>query len=212
MIYTEYYINSIDEKEIEIKTNIDNALKYKISGVLAPYGQTKFIRKTYPDLYLGCFIDYPLASGDPNRRSDLINDAIKLNINFISITIPFYYIVNRKYDKFRDEIKKNLELSISNNLQIRYMLEYRKFDHALLSKICEILIQGGVDIIYPSTGFFIDNIEDNLIACSYLNEKTGIKTIVNGNVWTQKQMSNILKMNPYGFSSSNVSNFELINN
>jgi deoxyribose-phosphate aldolase len=208
-MYTEYYINSIDEKEIEIKTNIDQALKYTISGVVAPYSQVKLIRKTYPELNLGCFIDYPLATNDPNRRNDLISDAIKLDINTACITIPFYYIVNRKYDKFRDDIKKNFDLCQSSKVELRYILEYRKFDHALLAKICEILILGGVDIIYPSTGYFIDNIEDNLIACSYLTEKTGIKTIVNGNVWTKKQMDNILKMNPHGFSTSIINNFAL---
>jgi deoxyribose-phosphate aldolase len=208
----EYYINNIDEKELEIKTNIENALKYKISGIVAPYNHCKYIRKLYPETNLGCFIDYPLASGDFNRRSDQILDAIKLNINYTCITIPFFYIVNRKYDKFRDEIKKNLDICLSAKIELRYILEYRKFDHALLSKICEILIQGGINIIYPSTGFFLDNIEDNLIACSYLNEKTGINTIVNGNVWTEKQMNNVIKMNPYGFSTPNLSNLQLINN
>ncbi|NDB61096.1 hypothetical protein EB001_22040, partial [bacterium] len=110
---------------------------------------------------------------------------------------------------FRDDIKKNFDLCQSSKVELRYILEYRKFDHALLAKICEILILGGVDIIYPSTGYFIDNIEDNLIACSYLTEKTGIKTIVNGNVWTKKQMDNILKMNPHGFSTSIINNFAL---
>lgn len=209
-MYTEYYINNIDEKDVEIKTNIDNCIKYSVDGVLAPYSQTKFIRKFYPTLNLGCFIDYPLASSDPNRRSDLISDAINIGIDFVAVTIPFYSIVNRKYDKFRDDIKKNLELCLNNKVLLRYILEYRKFDHGLLSKICEILILGGVDVVYPSSGFFIDNIEDNLIACSYLREKTGINSIVNGKLWTKKQMDLVFKTKPYGFSTNSVSNFGLI--
>jgi len=151
-----------------------------------------------------------LSSGDPNRRSDLINDAINIGVDFIAITIPFFLIVNRKYDKFREDIKKNLDLCTSNKILLRYILEYRKFDHSLLAKICEILVLGGIDIIYPSTGFFIDNIEDNLIASSYLKEKTGINSIVNGNLWTKKQMDLVIKTNPYGFSTNSCSNFSLI--
>lgn len=206
----EYYINTIDEKDIDIKNNIDNIKKYNISNILAPISQIKFIQKIVDNKTIGCLIDYPTASSDISRRQDLINDAIKVGVDYISITIPFYYIVNRKYDKFRDDISKNLELCRNNNIELRYILEYRKFDHMLLHKICEILMKSEVDLIYPSTGFFVDNIEDNIIACAYLKEKTGIRTIVNGNIWQQSQTNTLLKFDPYGFSSNNIFSFSFL--
>lgn len=212
-MYIEYYINTIDEKEIDIKTNIDNITKYGVPypSIVAPIHYIKFIKKNYPHIKCGTYVDYPLAYEELSRRQDLILDAIKLGITFINIPVPFYSIINRKYDKFRDDIKKNLELCVPQHIELRYMLEYRKFDHPLLCKVCEILVQGGVNIVYPSTGFFLDNINDNLIACAYLKEKTGINTIVNGNVWSSDHMQNMLKIKPYGFSSNNPLNFRLIN-
>lgn len=209
-MYIEYYINSIDEKDIEIKSNIDEVIKYPISGILAPYSQAKFIKKNYPNRSVGCLIDYPISSCDPSRRLDLINDAIKIDANYICITIPFYHIINRKYDKFREDIKKNLELCNHHNIEIRYILEYRKFDHALLTKICEILILNDIKTVYPSTGFFLDNLEDNIIAASYLKQKTGINVMINGNLWTAKHTDSLIKANSFGFSCNNVTTLKLL--
>lgn len=209
-MYIEYYINSIDQKEIDIKNTIDQVIKYPISGILATYNEAKFIKKNFPNINVGYFIDYPIASSDIDRRQDLINDAIQSNANYICITIPFNSIINRKYNKFRDDISKNLELAKKKNIDIRYILEYRKFDHQLLTKICEILLEKGVNTIYPSTGLFIDNIEDNIIACAYLHEKTKINTIINGNIWKSNQIDNILKIKPFGVSVCHIENLKLL--
>lgn len=206
----EYYINNIDDKEIDLKHNIEYIDKFPVSSILSSISHTKFLKKNFTKFKLGCFIDYPIAYNDHDRRQDLINDAINAGANYIAITIPFFNIVNRKYSKFRDDIKKNLELCSKHNIDIRYILEYRKFDHQLLAKVCEILMENTINVVYPSTGFFIDNIEDNIIACAYLNEKTGIKTIINGNIWRKSQIDNLLKIKPYGLSTNQITSFDLI--
>ena len=211
-MYIEYYINTIDDKELDIKSIIDNVIKYPISAITAPHQQIKFIKKNYGHLYLGSFIDYPMASCDSDRRQDLILDAVKLGINYVNITIPFYHIINRKYTKFREDISKNLEICKKHQIDLRYILEYRKFDHTILAKVCEILMEGGISIVYPSTGLFLDNIEDNIIACAYLQEKTGINTIVNGNIWKHDQIDPLMKIKPFGLSSNQISTLSLIQN
>lgn len=209
-MYVEYYINSIDEKEIDIKNNIEQICQYPVSGIIAPHSQAKFIKKNFPHLNIGCFVDYPISSSDTDRRQDLVNDAINIGCNYIAITAPFYQIINRKYNKFRDDITKNLALCEKYNIELKYILEYRKFDHQLLTKICEILLEKGIKTIYPSSGLFLDNIEDNIIACAYLHEKTSINTIVNGNIWKKNQINNILQINPYGISICHLENLKLL--
>lgn len=209
-MYLEYYINAIDEKEIDIKNNIEQIIQYQVSGILSPCNQTRFIKKNFNNLNTGCFVDYPIASSDTDRRQDLIMDAINAGANYIAITVPFYQIINRKYSKFRDDITKNLEICKKYNIDLKYILEYRKFDHQLLTKICEILLEKGINTIYPSSGLFLDNIEDNIIACAYLHEKTGINTIVNGNIWKKNQIENILKIKPYGISVCHTENLKLL--
>lgn len=208
----EYYLNNIDDKEIDIKNNIETVIQYPISSILGTIHHIKYIKKNCSlssQIQLGCFVDYPLASSDIERRQDLIVDAINIGINFVSVTMPYFTVVNRKYAKFRDDIKKNIALCNNHNIQLRYILEYRKFDHQLLIKVCEILLECGVNIVYPSTGLFLDNIDDNIIACAYLNNKTGINTIVNGNVWKKDQIEHIKKISPIGFSTNKIESIKL---
>jgi deoxyribose-phosphate aldolase len=209
-MYIEYYINSIDEKEEDIKQNISKVLTYPVSSVLANHSIARLIKKNFLHTKIGCFIDYPIAASDFDSRQQQIIDAINIGANYVAITIPFFQIVNRKYAKFRDDIRKNLDICQKYQIDIRYILEYRKFDHQLLAKVCEILMENTINIVYPSSGLFIDNIQDNIIASAYLHEKTGIQTIVNANIWKQSHVDSILKINPYGISLNQISNFELI--
>jgi deoxyribose-phosphate aldolase len=204
----EYYINSIDEKDIDIKKNIDELKTTPFNKIIANPYHAKLIKKNSPDLIVGSFIDYPLSNCEYHHRQSMIQDSLKNNIDYIAITLPFYYLVNRKYDKIREDIQKNLD--ICKDKEIRYILEYRKFDHQILAKACEILLSSGIKTIYPSTGFFLDSLDDNILACNYLHSKTSINTIINGNAWTKQHIEQILKSNMYGFSCNNLITLKLI--
>lgn len=203
-MYTEYYINNFDEKDIEIKNNIENIIQSTtINNIISINYQAKFIKKKFPNLNVGCFVDYPISNMDQSFRSGIIKDCIDNNIDFIAISVPSYLMINRKYDKIREDILKNLD--ICQNKELRYILEYRKFDHQILSKICEVLLSCGITIVYPSTGFFLDSLDDNILACTYLHKKTGIRTITNGNAWTNDHIKQIVNSDLYGYSSNNIS-------
>ena len=83
------------------------------------------------------------------------------------------------------------------------MLEYRIFNHLALTKISNILQEFGIHTVYASTGYMLDDIIDNTIACMYLKNKTNIKTIINGNIWKKDQVSNIIKHKPDGIRFKN---------
>jgi deoxyribose-phosphate aldolase len=206
----EYYINSIDEKDQIIKNNLDIAIQYGLDALVSSHNVIKSIKKNY-DTKLGVLIDYPISYNDILFRSKLIENSISIGIDFIVITVPFYLIVNRRYTKFREDINTNLEICKSANVDIRYMLEYRKFDHILLQKVCNVLKDCGINTIYPSTGLFLDNIDDNIIACSYLKQKTGINTIINANIWTQKHVKALHKADATIVSTNQIESLYLLN-
>jgi len=210
-MYIEYYTNSIDDKEIDIKNNIDNILPYNISAVSAPLSQIRFIKKNFETLKCGCFVDYPLAYCDINRRQDLILDAIKVaHIDFINIPIPFFTIINRKYDKFREDIKNLKDLCDYNKIQLRYFLEYRIYSYDLLYKIAQVLLEFDINICFPSTGHLLDDINDNLIASAMINKKTEkINMIINGNIWNSSQANLIFKSKPYGIRLNSINSLQL---
>jgi deoxyribose-phosphate aldolase len=122
---------------------------------------------------------------------------------------------NRKYDKIREDVKNNSEFCQQNSMELRYTLEYRIFDHHCLKKLCEIFANSGVQYVYPSTGYFLDNLADNILASIFLYQNsTDIKIISTGNIWTSKHFETIGKSGLFGFRSSSLhslQNFMLFN-
>lgn len=51
------------------------------------------------------------------------------------------------------------------------MLEYRIYSYELLYKIAQILLDHGVTTILPSTGYLLDDINDNILACVLIHKK-----------------------------------------
>jgi len=61
--------------------------------------------------------------------------------------MPQVLAANRKYDKIRDDIKSIVEIAQTYNASVRYILEYRKFDHFCLKKACEIFENMGIKYV-----------------------------------------------------------------
>lgn len=209
-MYIEYFFNSIEDNENEIRLTMDKLNHYPIHNILTLYSNLKFFKKNFPKYNYGCFIDYPISTYEFSKRHELIIDAIDIGARFICITVPFSSIINRKYSKFKEDIEKNKDICLSKNIELRYILEYRKFDHNILSKICNILVSNNINIAYPSTGFFIDNADDNIIASTFLKTKTNINMIINANIWTDKQVQNIINSEPYGISVNQILALEMV--
>lgn len=186
-----------------IKYLIDNSL---VNSITVPYYFSKLVKPYLATgLDFSCFIDFPLGISDSKTRITAADQAIKSGFNTIDISMPQNLAANRKYDKIRDDIKSISDLKINDNISIRYMLEYRKFDHYCLKKICEIFDNLGIRYIFPSTGYFIDNLADNILASIFLyNNSKDLKIICTGNMWQDKHFETIIKSGLFGFRTSSV--------
>lgn len=212
MIYTEYACLDYSINEIETAKNISAAIKHGITNIsVFPYSLSTI--KTLDEikdkeLNISCPVDFPLGISDLKTRSFAVSNICKTYHNFvkcIDLFIPTKIITNRKYDKFRDDIKTNLEVCNEFNIQLRYILEYRTYNHEVLAKVCQILMDYGINTVLPSSGTMIDDINDNLIACNFLTSKSKIKTIATGNVYNEKHVNNILNMAElYGIRLFNI--------
>lgn len=209
----EYQYNDIDLNLSEVKNLLESTKQVGIDSILIDLNHIKLARSINPKCKINTYLDYPLGVSDLKFRQKLLSTILdNYDIDILSIVLPSYYLVNRKYDKIREEIKQNIDTcgTINSNLSIRYILEYRKFDHSVLAKVCEILIQSGIHHVYPSTGLFIDDINDNIIASVFLTKKTGIKCIITGKVWTPKQAKAIIDSKPYGASLNTIHGLNLL--
>lgn len=190
-----------------IKYVIDRDLTNSIS---VPFYFSKLLKPYINNgLDCACLIDYPLGISDPTTRLSAVAQAIKAGFNTLDITMPQNLASNRKYDKIREDIQSIVELKADSKVNIRYILEYRKFDHHCLKKICEIFEQFNIEYIFPSSGYFIDNIADNILASIFLLKNSkNIKIICTGNAWRDQHYETIINSGLFGFRTSSVHTLE----
>jgi deoxyribose-phosphate aldolase len=197
--------HDLDIKEIDLKNSISEAAKFRPDYISVFSYYTKLVKKNSQNSFkISTPIDYPLGISDLKTRQTEISNAIKNGAAKLDIVIPTLYIVNRRYDKFREDIQTNLDLCINAGVDITYMLEYRIFNHLALTKIANIIKEHGLQTIYASTGYMLDDIGDNLIASMYLAKKTDMNTIINGNIWQKDQIKTILNHKPHGIRFKNL--------
>lgn len=195
--------------EHENKETILEALKYKPSLISVFSYYAKSISQL-TDIPVVCPIDFPVGLSDSKTRLQMGSFAIKNGARALDITYPAQLIVNRKYDKFREDIKNFNDLGVENNINIRYVLEYRKYSYELLYKLSQILSDFGVGTILLSTGYFLDDINDNIIAAGMINKKNpNIKIVLTANIWTKEQLDNINKSGLSGFRANNLNGLKL---
>lgn len=213
----DFAINDIEITDSSAKDLVKEILLYNINSITAPYYLIKSIRSVIGDspIDLSCFIDYPLGISDLKTRLCAIQQGHKYGANCIDISMPQNLASNRKYDRIRDDVKSCADYCNENNLKIRYILEYRMFDHHCLKKICEILESNNILYIYPSTNYFLDNLADNILASIFLHQNSkNINVLCTGNMWTDKHFETLRKSGLKGFRTNYISslkNFSIFN-
>ena len=190
MKHIEYACYDYSLNEIETENNILSAVKAGVNSVSVfsySLNNTKnLLQVKEKKILVSCPVDFPYGLSDPKSRSFMVSQLCKAGVDSIDLFIPTKIISNRKYDKFRDDVKNNLEICNEHNVKLRYVLEYRVYSHEVLAKVCQILLSFGIDTIFPSSGMMIDDINDNLIACNFLHVKSKIKTISTANCYSDK--------------------------
>lgn len=209
--YAEYDIAS---NENEIKNNISKSLKYKpyLVSVL-PY-HIKNIKSILPEnIKISTPIDYPCGILDIKSRICAAENAIKCGASVIDVVVPSHYLCNRKYDKFREDVKNFYDICSQNNVELRYILEYRIYSYELLYKICQILFDNNIFSVIPSTGFRLDDLADNIIASALIQKKNNNLNIVcNGNIWNKKHLELIVKSKISNIRVHSLNSLDLLTN
>lgn len=213
-MHLEYAYYDIASKDLELTENLNKALKHNISAVsvLPPYVKT--VRSILPEnhlIKLSCPVDFPLGIMDVHSRLSVAENCIKNGANILDVVCPVYLLCNRKYEKFREDIKNFQSLATNHKIEIRYILEYRQFTYELLYKVAQILIDFNITTIFPSTGYFLDEISDNILASALINKRvSNINIISTGNIWNANQVKVVKNSNIYGLRVNSLNALELI--
>ena len=211
MISIEYSYFDMASNENEVKENFNQANKYKIDVISVLPFYIKLIKNTIDNIKIASPIDYPCGILDTKSRVSATEAAIKSGAQIIDVVVPCYYLSNRKYDKFREDIKNIKLVTDEHKVLLRYILEYRIYSYELLYRICQILLDFNVDSVLPSTGFGLDDISDNIIAAALINKKIPkLNIICNGNIWNAKHIDLVQKANLSSIRVSSIHSLELL--
>lgn len=212
-MYLEYCCYDYSINEVETTNNVSMAIKHGIRNIfLLPYSVAYQAKNDLinQSVKFGSVIDFPYGLSDQKSRNSMVENLVKSNkISMLDIMIPTKIITNRKYEKFRDDIKSSLDICASANIKIRYILEYRVYSHDVLAKICQILKTFNIDTVLPSSGMMLDDIHDNLIACKFLQTKTQINTICNANIYLDQHVKYIKNSQIFGARIHNTFSLDL---
>lgn len=213
MKYIEYNLCELDNTEIDLKEKITKAIENNVSCICVPFAFTKLCKSLIKNtsIILANPIDYPLGLSDTESRGRLINNAISNGATKINIVIQNNYLSTRKYEKIKEDIQQNYEICSKNKVLIDYYIEYRVFTHQSLIKACSILTENNIQNVYVSTGYFLDDPDDNLIATILLRDKSKINTIFSGNIWTKKHVENLQKNNVDNIAVNNLQSIKILN-
>ena len=213
-MYIDFAITDTDLNEKQAKQYMADAMKYNVDSISIPYYLLKSCGKSFlgsKKIDISCFIDFPLGISDLETRKLAAKNSIMAGATTVDIAMPQNLAANRKYDKIREDIKAMKEICEPIGVKIRYILEYRIFDHKCLKKICEIFDDNNISYAFPSTGFFLDNLADNLIASSFLHQNSKeLNIIASGNIWTDKHFDILIRSGIHGlrtFSPHIIKNF-----
>jgi deoxyribose-phosphate aldolase len=209
---TEYCFYDTSYSDEEIKELFKQVSEYHPSLVsVFPYN-IKLAKSLFDETKtkIASVIDYPFGISDSKLRQSQIEYAKKAGADCVNIVAQPNWLCNRKYDKFREDIRGVLELATKLELEVRYILEYRVFTYDLLYKVAQILKAEGITTIYPATGFGLDDINDNLVAAALINKKVPINIICNGNIWNQNQILSLNKAHLFGLQVNSLNALKLL--
>lgn len=209
---TEFSVYDLATSDEELKTILKDIQNINLDTICVFLNHIKLVKNNIlnPNVKISTVIDYPLGISDTKSRVSAVEIAAKHGADIINVVAQPYYLCNRKYDKFRDDIKYLKEACQKHQVELRYILEYRIFTYDLLYRVALILSGAGIETIYPSTGYFLDDINDNILACALINKKVKINIISNGNIWNQDQIQKIYKANLFGIKVNSINALHLL--
>lgn len=208
----EYCFYDISYSDEEIKDLFKQISNYRLSLIsVFPYN-IKLAKSLLDEskTKVGAVIDYPFGMSDSKNRLSQIEYAKKMGADCVNVVAQPNFLCNRKYDKFREDIRGVLDLSKKLELEVRYILEYRVFTYDLLYKISQILKAEGIETIYPASGYGLDDIHDNIVAAALINKKVPINIVCNGNIWNQNQILSLNKAHLFGLQVNSINALRLL--
>jgi len=150
------------------------------------------------DINIATCVDYPSGIADRRVRMHATSAAIRSGASCIDLVISPYLISENKHSTLINDIKSQLRICREMGADLRPIIRYDLYDIEKSIFVANILAEAGVDYIIPSTGYHNDDIYDNIIFSTEIEDKTYAKAICSGHIWLREQYERALNSNFFG--------------
>jgi len=191
-----------------------DAVSVGFSGIAVPTYLLKEVATYFSGttIDVATVIDFPNGTSDKKIRQHELLVALRAAADFIDIPINPYLVRDKKYSKIESEIKTFMRMCQDYGAEPRMIMQHSL--HTLKESLALARFMQDLEVPYilPSSGFHNDDMYDNLVLCSAIEEKTDIKTIFNGHIWLESQYNQTIQSNIFGlrlYSFNLLSNFSV---
>jgi len=211
--YHEINLYAKDKSEKEILQDAFQAIEADVDGISTNIVHLPAIKDIIPQSKtLSCPIDYPNGLNDTSMRQHSVITAIRKGANTIDLVVNSVFVVDKKEAKLVEDVGAIVQICKKSAATLRVMLDYRLFEPKVFMRTAKLLVDCGVDYFYPSTGHFLDNYIDNLLAAQEIQKKHKVMVIANGNIWHETQYDNIHDSGIFGIRFKSPHNLAFIKN
>tara|TARA_R100000008_G_C3552721_1_gene151390 strand:- start:125 stop:757 length:633 start_codon:yes stop_codon:yes gene_type:complete len=171
---TELACYNQDSTYSEILETVFVASEKNLDSVAIPSGFMGRVSEFLKDQKFSAAIDFPYGLSSTQVRVHEIIMAIRQGASFIDLVIHNGYIKEKNWRKIKEDLKACMSICDQNNVNIRAIIEYRLFPVETVLLICDLLNTIGIHNVVNSTGFVVDDINDNAIISHQMQDKTGV--------------------------------------
>lgn len=194
---------SIYDKNLTDKEAIEYlfvAAKHNFGGVSTASYFLPRLKDIIPEgMVLACPVNYPDGNGDFQLIQHAIIAAQRKGANAIDLVLNPHYVTNYKLELILEEVACYNRICKDYDMTLRVMLDYRLFDTRQFIQTIDLLVDIDIDYIFPSTGNFADDIDDNLTMCGLILKKYPFLSVIStAPVRTKEQYEKFANIGVFG--------------
>lgn len=210
-MYLEYANYQIDNYD-EILKDVFSAIEMGVGGISVPYPFLSGIGDYISHgMSLSCPINWPMSFNSNESVNTMIVSAANRSANAVDVNFDLLLMRNNT-DKLKENIDSNMRTCEKKGVTYRVFLDYRTMSSEELSLACAILSNCGVEYVFPSNGYRLDNFLDNLIVGNSIQKKFPMFSICNGNLYRPKDAEFLNGGGVFGCRLHSINGLRLVYN
>jgi len=200
-MYREYC--NYNQALITLKTELPKIFRIvdngSVDGIATPlYFLKEIFSYLPPGMTIAAPVGYPLGTTDPKIKQHEALGAIRSGANAIDLVFKPFFLQEKKYKHFFDEVKTHKKICEEYGASLRLVVDYNLIGMNKTVKLSKLVDKLEVDFLIPSISYHHDDIYDNILLCHFIEQETKISTITSGYAWLPKHYKAIMETDIFG--------------